>query len=97
MNMMRDRTEHRGLVAISAYKQKLIDWYNGLKVEMWKDPVPEYNNPDKKYSKFFKQGSELEWYNPIQDPTFEPNDYGHGIFEEWARMDDYLGARVLKI
>jgi hypothetical protein len=64
--------------SIGAYYQKLLDWYNSLKVE-------QYQNGQ--FRKSFKKGSPLEWYNPVW--TFDGVDpFGHGLSEDWVDMEN---------
>ena len=73
LNPMPANYEKVNMVAISYDKQKLIDWYESLKVEPYKD---------ERWSKVFKRGSKLEWSNPI-----EYSQYG-GVQEEWTTQEN---------
>lgn len=72
LNPMPANYEKVNMVAIAYDKQHLMDWYESLKVEPYKDG---------KWHKVFKKGSKLEWSNPI-----EYSDYG-GIQEEWTTQE----------
>jgi hypothetical protein len=101
LNPMRSRTEEGNIVAFSTEREKLIDWYRNEKSE---EPYysigdhyfpatgsfPENSNGEYKYYKIFKQGSILEWMNPLsrEEQLNEYNHeiidlYGHGILCEW--------------
>jgi hypothetical protein len=64
--------EKLNMVAVAYDKQELMDWYESLKVDKYTDGS---------YHKVFKQGSRLEWCNPI--------DYNNddGIYEEWTTQE----------
>ena len=85
LNPMRGNTETWNIVAIAYEKQKLIDWYNSLlAIEVYKEngsPSFECHGDSHIWHKTFREGSELEWYNPC--PNFEQDYYWHGIGEEW--------------
>ena len=71
LNDMREsNVENIHAVKISTNKQELVDWYNAQKVEPYHDG---------RWGKTFKQGSELEWFNPVYDLNIE-NDYWGGIY-----------------
>jgi hypothetical protein len=96
MNMMRSSNyENSTMVAYSFGKLKLIDWYLSQKCECYQDPFPEFDNPDKKYSKHFQKGSPLEWYNILND--FTPNHYGHGIQEFWINDEQLNNIKTKDI
>lgn len=86
MNPMRGNTENSHLVAWSDDKEKLIEFYNNEKVTPYIDngtPSFECHGDSHNWYKSFKNGSPLEWYNPIDDFDTE-NRYGQGIIEEWV-------------
>ena len=72
LNPMPANFEKVNMVAIAYDKQQLMDWYESLKVEPYKDG---------NWHKVFKQGSKLEWSNPI-----EYSDYC-GVQEEWTTQE----------
>lgn len=87
LNPITDRTESARLVAWSDEKQKLVDWYNSLKVEPYRD-----NN----WYKTFLSGSPLEWYNGLID--LESISYlGHGIHEEWVEESILENINIARI
>lgn len=90
LNPMRGNTENANMVAIAYEKQKLIDWYNSLiATEEYSEvgtPSFDCHGDSHKWHKTFRQGSELEWYNPCYE-NFEPNHHGHGISEEWVMQE----------
>lgn len=87
LNPMRGNTENGSIVAISFERQKLVDWYNSLLApEAYAEigtPSFDCHGDSHKWHKTFKQGSELEWFNPCED-GFEPNHFGHGISWQWT-------------
>ena len=78
LNPMTDRAESQRIAAISYDRQKLIDWCESLKVEMYKDD---------RFNKQFQQGSPLEWFNPLYGSYDTIETFGHGIYEEWVVID----------
>jgi hypothetical protein len=77
MNPVTANAEAGRITAIAFEKEKLVAWYESQKhTEKWKDGG---------FYKTFKPGSHLEWFNPLY--TFEPDDFGHGIHEEWVVLD----------
>ncbi|MBU1092581.1 hypothetical protein KJ836_02850 [Patescibacteria group bacterium] len=69
-SMLSPNVENIATVKVGNTRQELIDWYKSLLVEPYIDG---------KWSKNFKQGSELEWFNPVNDIEKE-NDYWGGIY-----------------
>lgn len=97
LNPMTSNTECGELVAHSYERDKLIDWYNNQFAEESYYTIGEHYFPAKgdfsanfsegyKYYKVFKQGSILEWYNPIHSLE-DIDSYGHGIRWEWVNDD----------
>ena len=77
LNPMTDRAESRSLVAVSTDYEKLVQWYSSQKA------TEPYR--DGQWYKVFKQGSPLEWFNPVF--SLELNNlalFGHGIADEWV-------------
>ena len=74
LNPIRANYEATNIAAVSYDKQHLIDWYESLKVKPYVD--------EGRWSKSFKKGSPLEWYNTIE--------YGDHctLEEEWTTQDD---------
>lgn len=80
MNPISGRAEDVAAVAACSDYQRLVQWYNDQRCEMWRD---DWMN------KQFKQGSSLEYYNPIWSTELNPNDYWHhGVYDEWMPIDD---------
>lgn len=71
-DMRAPRIEYGDHVAKAATREDLVAYYVSLLVGPYSDG---------KYSKYFKKGSPLEWYNPINDIRGDPNSFGHGIHE----------------
>ncbi len=84
MNPMTGRTEDGQITAISYSKQALIDFYNRESVE---------NYMDRTWSKSFRKGSLLEWFNPLY--SFDIGHYGHGIKGTWMDTDSVENIRGL--
>jgi len=91
LNNMRSNTESRTIVAVSTERQNLIDWYNDQLA-----PEPYYSEGSPSFDchgnshtwyKVFKEGSELEWYNPCYS-DFEPDHCGHGISSVWINESE---------
>lgn len=100
LNPMRGNTEDAITVAISYEKQKLINWYNSqLATEVYvKEGLPsfEVHGDSHRWHKTFREGSDLEWYNPCYD-NFEPDRYHHGISSLWAQEQHILNSGVLLV
>lgn len=99
LNCMRHRIEQRTIIAVSYEKEKLISWYNSLRTEPYTtegSPSFEVHGDSHKWRKFFKAGSELEWYNPCYD-DFTVNSFGHGISEQWVTKEvaENFGQKII--
>ena len=82
LNRMTERTESGEIVAVAYDKDKLIEWYNSMKST---ERIIELDD-DRRWSKAFKIGSPLEWFNPCYD-DFIPQIFYHGIHEEWVNEE----------
>lgn len=71
-NMQEAKIENLTVVKVSTDRDELVRFYNERLVEPYKDG---------KWNKTFRQGSELEWYNPVVSLNVD-NDYWGGI---WTR------------
>jgi len=90
LNPMRANTEASNLVAWSEDKDKLINWYKSQLVEPYIDadsPSFECQGNYHNWQKVFAKGSELEWYNPMDNEDYFPNCYGQGLVSEWVDID----------
>lgn len=107
LNPMTGNTEDASLVAISDSRDKLLDWYRGERaVEPYvsigesyfsaKGDFPENLEGQHRYHKVFKQGSRLEWMNPMYNKD-ELDHYGHGINWEWVSEDTLSGINIFRI
>lgn len=78
MNPVTDRAETGRITVMSDSRERLIQYY--------KDQImPAYS--DGNFTKFFRQGGPLEWYNFIW--SFEGVDtFGHGLKEEWVQLNN---------
>jgi hypothetical protein len=80
LNPMRGRMEEQRLIAVSDSKPELERLLTEERVE---------NYRDENWSKCYRSGGPLEWFNP---PTFpdRADDWGHGIIElrrdGWRRV-----------
>lgn len=66
MNDMRANAEHSEAVVASFEKDQLLGYYKSMLVETpWVDDsqVEDWYGNKHNYTKFFKKGSPLEWYN----------------------------------
>jgi hypothetical protein len=78
MNQVTDRAESGKIAMMSTSRQNLISAYENEQVAIYNDG---------NFSKVFKQGGPLEWYNPVW--TFEGVDpFGHGLSEDWVDMEN---------
>ena len=78
MNPVTDRAESGKIAIMSTSRQNLISAYENEQVAIYNDG---------NFSKVFKQGGPLEWYNPVW--TFEGVDpFGHGLSEDWVDMEN---------
>jgi hypothetical protein len=85
LNDMREpNIENIQCVKVATNKQELIDWYNSqLADKGWRDG---------NWYKVFKQGSQLEWANPVSNFDTE-NDYWGGI---WTFKDEAPDEAILQ-
>jgi hypothetical protein len=78
MNQVTDRAESGKIAMMSTSKDSLISAYENERVAVYNDG---------NFSKVFKQGGPLEWFNPVW--TFEGRDtFGHGLSEDWIDMEN---------
>jgi hypothetical protein len=66
------------LVAVSADRDVLTEWYKNQQC----DEYEEYIEGLGSYKKNFKQGTRLEWYEPVEIEN-EVMDYEYGVSWEW--------------
>lgn len=79
-HMTSPKLEMNRVVAISADKDELIQWY--------KEQLSTSGTwNDDGYFKNFLKNSPLEWYNPLHNTDFSPCYLGHGIYEEWTEYN----------
>jgi len=89
MQPMTGNSENTSLEAISFERQKLIDWHNQQKVELYEDDGPDiFEGGTKCYHKQFRKDGPLQWMNPIDTPDFVPGTWGHGIHEQWIEEEN---------
>lgn len=74
-DMRSSNIENIIVIKISSSKEELANWYRSLLV------TPYIESEDgRRWGKTFKKGSELEWFNSVQDIE-KLNDYWGGIWE----------------
>jgi hypothetical protein len=89
LNPMRGRTEEQRMVAASDNKTELQAFLDAERVEPYRDTGTSEFGGATVWSKVFREGGPLEWFNP---PTFpdRADDWGHGIMElrrdGWRRV-----------
>lgn len=76
LSRMTGRFEDSSLVAIAYSAERLKEFYEGEKVEHYKDG---------NWSKQFRQGGPLEWYNDIDWNR------DTGVYDEWTTQEDLEG------
>lgn len=82
LNPMRCRAETLDVVAVSTDRDKLVNWYREQAApEPWIDSSMRLTD-GRDYCKFFRQGSPLEWYNPI------PSHRDDLIEVEWIAVEE---------
>lgn len=83
MNPVTDRVESGRIVMMSTRKENLISSYENERVAIYNDG---------NFSKVFRQGGPLEWYNPVW--TFEGVDpFGHGLSEDWVDVENLTALK----
>ncbi len=80
LNPMTSNCEVANIVALSPNKEELIKWV--------KDQLAPEPYLDERWSKVFKKGSPLEWYNNVLDLEAEPDYYDQGISSEWTTINN---------
>lgn len=98
LNPVTGRTEEAQPVAWSADRESLVRWMLNQRhrdadgrLSYWRDD---------RFSKAFRRGSPLEWFNPVEEHAFDAQDdrpyarnrYGHGV-QEHADVEEYLDQR----
>jgi hypothetical protein len=73
------------LVAISANRQLVIDWYKKQQCNEYVEQVENLGD----YTKYFKVGEPLEWYEPVVDIEAEAMDYEYGVSSEWINETEF--------
>jgi hypothetical protein len=90
LNPMRANTEASVLVAWSDDKERLLSWYKEQLVEPYTEngsPSFECQGESHNWHKYFRKGSELEWYNPMANDEGSVNYYGQGLQSEWVEAE----------
>ena len=82
MNPVWDRLESRQIVVWSDDKEKLVNYYNQSKVEPYQEESGRGGGH--KWYLNFSPTSFMHKFNPLDTPSLDPNDWGHGIFWEWV-------------
>ena len=79
-DMRAPKVEHCTIVAVSDDYKRLVQWHNQqVAPQAWRDG---------RWSKTYKKGSDLEWYNiPESTVVNDTNLFGQGIQDEWIREE----------
>ncbi len=88
--MTSSKIEHSEIAILAYSKERLIEFMKEMKVEMYHDG---------RWSKTFKQGGLLEWFNDYgfeSDPD-QLDSWGHGIHQEWVNMESNVEQHPLFI
>lgn len=93
LNHMRGACENGRIIAASFDRDKLVDFLQAERVERYVDNsgIEDDYGHVHPYTKFFRKGGPLEWYNDVFDPQGVPDVFGHGIVPqvvEFAREED---------
>lgn len=85
LNHMASRCESCTTVAASTEYDDLMRWYHDQL-----DPNGPPGRDESGYYHFYKEGSDIYWYNPPGSKTLGDLDFwGHGFDESWMPMDQY--------
>lgn len=93
LNHMRSSCESGRILAASFDRDKLVSFLQAERVEPYVDNSgleDDYGSVHS-YTKFFRKGGPLEWFNDVPHPHALPNSFGHGIVSEvveFAREED---------
>ena len=92
LNPMTGNIENRKEFGPFETKEELMQFYNGEKVEVYKDEGPNmFGGGVKNYTKSFRKNGPLEWMNPLMIDEFDkPGYHGHGIFEVLLRVEEVV-------
>ena len=78
--------EEGEIVAVSDDYNRLVSWYN--------DQFAQEGYREDGWYKTFKKGSPIEYNNPCATTALnETRPFGHGIHDEWVKLDDLDGIR----
>lgn len=85
LNDMREpHIENLQIVKIEMSRKPLLDWYRDLAVQPYTDPKDGKTGAGgltTSWKKYFRRGSELEWFNPNESMGRDVlNDYWGGIW-----------------
>lgn len=65
LNDMREpHIENIQIVRIAKRRKDILDWYGEMAVQPYMEPKPYAVEMGDLWRKYFKRGSELEWFNP---------------------------------
>lgn len=95
MNPMQGRTEQRQRVGAYDTKEAAIADYMANKVPTYHEAgTNPWGDQPTNWRKCFKKDSPFEWFNPIQDETFETKDeYGYGLYRTIDMLGDIISQR----
>ena len=85
LNRMTDRCESCTTVAISTEYNDLMQWYHEQM-----DPNGPAGRDESGYYHFYKEGSDIYWFNPPRSEMLGDQDpWNHGFGDTWMPMDQY--------
>lgn len=95
LNPVTDRLESCKPVAWSSDRESLVRWMLNQR-HRGEDGRPSHWK-DGRFTKAFRKGSPLEWFNPVDEHAFDAqndrpyarNSFGHGV-QEHADVEEYL-------
>jgi hypothetical protein len=97
LNPMMGNTEQGTQFGPFPSREAALVFYNGEKVEPYKEEGHDsFGNGTKMYSKSFRKGGPLEWYNPLHETELiTPGCFGHGIHEVLVRVEQAVKGQLL--
>ncbi len=80
---VRDNVDNAQPIAVFSEKEKLVAWYNSMLTSSWVDneESTDFFGRSHDYTKTFKKGSALEWFNPPH--SLDEIDAFGGVQERW--------------
>jgi hypothetical protein len=83
LNPMMGNTESGSQFGPFLTREAALAFHDGERVELYTDEgVNTFDGGTKRYSKTFRKGGPLEWFNPLMPAEREtPGCFGHGVHE----------------